>query len=624
MGLPIIENPLYGDIQVETSPWSTPFTWTDHTQYVVGSVAYSEGGRKSAPGSSETDVGTLNVTLKDAATIPAVGALIRLKLVSTSDYAFTGYVQDVSQRVVFDRSVSLTTPITLTTLYCVDWVAYVAQFQAIGAGGANPTTGADETDSEYTWDYRIAALNKIIDSGFTTKLIYAKPGAGSGTYNIGDNDLDGTFAQQLDLLSASTGMRWRGAHRLPTNKTTGRTSLIEYFDRDGFQSSGYTFTDVAGSAGNLHYTEIDFENSTTNVANSIVANNRVRFHVPDVEVTKIGGFNEENFVIVNSTNVIGVGVDSTQIATDSTSITTYGQRQSVIETNAALPPAQSGAVNFITNPSAEYDDNGYSGGSNTKVRRRRPADESTPFAAYNGQWAMRSRQTTAGANGTIFFSGGEADGIPVIAGTNYYFSARVARGTPSATNAQGKLRIIWYDNSEAVISTVDGGPTTLTTADTWYQLGNTLFVAPANAVRATVAVVFQRSSGANISVGDHYWADGFFLSKYSTTYFDGDTPWDASFGYIWTGGVGASPSYVVHNRIDNIASDWLALYSTTSNRVSRIRWNAQEDLSAVTELMVGNTVDVTFDGTTNTYVIVGIDGNIEPERYMIDYYLAKV
>jgi hypothetical protein len=59
-------------------------------------------------------------------------------------------------------------------------------------------------------------------------------------------------------------------------------------------------------------------------------------------------------------------------------------------------------------------------------------------------------------------------------------------------------------------------------------------------------------------------------------------------------------------------------------RAARIRWNAQEDLTAVSSLTVGKSISLVYDGTTTTYRIVGIDGNVDPDRYMIDYYLVKV
>jgi hypothetical protein len=59
-------------------------------------------------------------------------------------------------------------------------------------------------------------------------------------------------------------------------------------------------------------------------------------------------------------------------------------------------------------------------------------------------------------------------------------------------------------------------------------------------------------------------------------------------------------------------------------RVARIRWNAQENLSAVSSLTVGKSISLVYKGTTTTYRIIGIDGNVDPDRYMIDYYLVKV
>jgi hypothetical protein len=114
------------------------------------------------------------------------------------------------------------------------------------------------------------------------------------------------------------------------------------------------------------------------------------------------------------------------------------------------------------------------------------------------------------------------------------------------------------------------------------------------------------------------------FSKSTDSYFDGDTPWSSSYGYFWTGGVGTSVSGKIGNWVDELASLILTKYSTTSLRVSRIRWNAQEDLTSVPALSVGKTISLIYKGTTTTYRIVGIDGNVDPERYMIDYYLQKV
>jgi hypothetical protein len=387
-------------------------------------------------------------------------------------------------------------------------------------------------------------------------------------------------------------------------------------------SSGKQFTSQVGSAGQLHYTEIDLENSSQNVANTIIVKNRARMDITDADITKIGGFAEENFLTINNAPVTGIGVDHTETAIDATSVTNFGVRQLEIDSNV---PVVSDLSNLITNPSVEYSDDGYSGSAANKVRRRKPLEDANPFAAYSGEWAMRSRSSSAASAVSINFSGGESDGLPVTASQNYTLTVYAARGTVSRTDVRALVRINWIDDDEAVISQSSGTNVSLSTANTWYQVqvnGN----APANAVRATVSIVYSRSGGGNHTIGDRLWADAFYLTNSTVgfPYFDGDFPWTATNGYLWTGNIGASPSIVIQNNVDNLATTTLARYSTTSNRVTRIRWNAQEDLASVIATPVGSTIQVRLGNNITTHRIVGIDGNIDPERYMIDYYWEKV
>ena len=629
MALPITERPLYGQIQLETSAWVSPFAWVDRTSTLSGGISYSEGGRLSPPGQSMVDTGVLNATFKDAATIPAVGDAVRIRRYGTSQYFFTGYVQDVSQRIVFDNSVSLTTPITMTTIHCSDWVGYVSQFQAVGAGGYTSAGVLDPT-SRYLYTSRARALNRIIDSTGSTSLIDIAGGS-AATLNMGDTDMVGTIADHLDLIVRSTAKTmWWGTHAIPTNITTGRTGLIRIEDT-GTTASGYTFRDDLGTGSNqLHYTEIDFENSSQNIANTIVTNNRVRLHIEDYqkEITKIGGFNEQNFMVVNNQQVVGVPVEITKKSSSATSITTYGNRQAEFDTNLSSNFAY---WNFVANPSAEYSDDGYTGNTNARVRRRKPSGEAVPFTppyvdvnnGPAGEWAIRSRQTTSASSARIVYIGGETDGTPVVPTTTYQFSAYVARGSVSQTNTRAYLRIDWINDSEATISSSTGPTTALTASNTWYRLLSGFFTAPATASRAQLYIFFERSSGS-IQIGDILWADALALNDIDTYYFDGDVPRGGPYLCGYAGGSGLSPSYIATDNTSTLNNLFLSLYSTTSMRASRIRWNAQEDLTAVSSLTVGNTISLVYKGTTTTHRIIGIDGNIDPERYMIDYYLIKI
>lgn len=628
MTLPIIEQPLYGQIQFETSPWTATFTWTDRTADISGGFNYSEGGRVGPPGNSQVDVGTMNVQLKDAATIPAVGDAVRLRRFGTSEYFFTGYVQNVSQRIVFDQSVSLATPVTLTTVYCADWVGYISQFQVVGVGGYN-SSFVKQTSSYYRARERIYALNRAVDSAGTTAIIENGWTDLSQPY-VGDTDLVGTIADHLDLLTRSTyPSRWFGQHVLPTNVTTGRTSLVRW-ENSTATSSGYTFRDTAlATAGNLHYTEIDFENSTQNVANTIVLKNRNRMDLIGLfvagggDVGRIGGFNQQNFMVIDGKNTVGIPVDTTQIKKDNTSITTYGIRQ--VEFDTCVATQANSNWNVFANPSAEYSDDGFSGGTRETVRRQKPSLDVNPFTTYSGVWAMRARRTTGGSTATskIMFSGGESNGTLVTSTVDYYFKAQALRGTVSQSNMRAWATIEWLDDSESVISTSAGTKVNLTNANQWYAISVGPIARPALAVRAILSVFYERISG-NMNVGDLFWADGFYFGIANPDYYDGDTEQTNTYLYGWTGGVGLSPSYTSNNYIDTVASSWLADYSTTSMRATRIRWNAQEDLTAVSSLTVGKSISLVYDGTTTTHRIVGIDGSIDPERYMIDYYLIKI
>ena len=618
----INEKPIYGQMTLETAAWATPFSWVDRSAAIVNAINYASGGRVGLPGQSQTDVGTLNATFKDLVTAPLVGDLVRLRRTGTTNYAFVGYVQDVSQRVVFDDSVSYNTPITLTTINCLDWVGYISQFQAVGVGGLDASYVPEDNYSVFS---RVRALNNIIDSTNATQMITA---LGTSANTIGDTDMIGTFSDHLDLMAVTQNRYWYGANVLPTNKTTGRTGLVIIRDLAGAPSSGKTFTDQIGTAGQLHYTEIDFESSSQNVANTIVLNNSSLITTtsptaPSYDralITQVGGGNKSNFSIVDNAEVVNVPYDTSWSASDSTSITIWGNRATEISTNLA---GLVEAANLISNPSAEYSDTGYTGGANTIARRRRTLEATTPFPAYSGEWAVRLRQKTAATTGGFNFNGSESDGTPVIGGTTFYASAWAARGTPSAANLRAQIQIRWIDDSETLISITSGAFVNLVNREQWYQITASA-AAPANAVRATFSIQASRTDGSNIAVGQYFWVDGLYFSNQNTAYFDGDTAGTTAALHLWTGEVGLSPSFQLTNNLDDTISTYLTRYSTTSNRVTRIRWNAQEDLTAVSAMHVGSTISVVYDGTTTTHRIVGIDGNISTNRYMIDYYLEKV
>jgi hypothetical protein len=615
----IIENPIYGRMTLETAAWSTPFTWVDRSAAIVNAINYASGGRVGLPGQSQTDVGTLNATFKDLATPPVVGDLVRLQRTGTSEYAWVGYVQDVSQRIVFDDSVSYTTPVVLTTINCLDWVGYISQFQAVGVGGINGFFV--NAGNNYTAGSRCRALNNVLDATNATQII---DGSGSALNIFGDTDMVGTFSDHLDLLAISDNLYWHAVNVLPTNKTTGRTGLVRMRQLSSAPSSGKTFTDAVGTSGQLHYIEIDLESSSQNIANTFVINNHSRITALTPEVTRIGGARMPAYGVINNVEVISADFTANYSMSDATSITTYGNRATEINTNRA---GISQDINLVGNPSMEYGDDGWFTGA-SRMARRDPLDTANPFAAADGKWALRYRLASGPASTPSFrYSGSENDGIPVVVGTDYMFQASGARGLNAPANTRFRAYIKWEDEAGGTISTVYGAQVSATTQYTWYT-GTVQGAAPAGAERAIVGLEFNRPSSGTFSAGHQFWLDAAIFRKSASasavTYFDGDTPSDANSIYLWTGELGLSPTFKVENTLFDIGDKYLTRYSTTSNRITRIRWNAQEDLTAVSAMHVGSTISVVYDGTTTNHRIVGIDGNISTNRYMIDYYLEKV
>lgn len=628
MALPIIERPLYGRIQLETTATSGAFSWVDQTTYMT-SASYSEGRSQLMLGDVGPEIGVLTASFKNMATVPTSGDYVRIRRYGTTEYAFTGYIQDVSQRIVFDSSVSLTTPLTITTITALDWVGLLTQVQINGIDGRD-AVGA--VDAAHYMEDRARALNYQFDTSGATELVEVTT-YGAGSNLIAVTDYSGTIADHLDLASRSTDSYWFGNHIIPTNATTGRDKMVSYRKWSTNVSTGKTFTDVAGSAGQLHYTEIDFESSSANVTNVLELTNRARVKGSATYFTKLAGANEQNWIDINGTRqVTGIVNEEFWIASDATSKTTYGARVGQIETCRDMPavqiPSSIDVGNLISNPSLEYDDTGWTaaGTTNSKGRRRIPS-----FTAANGLWAYRLRAQTLATTQNATYQGGESDGIPVVAGQYFYVKASCARDTTSRTDVRALIRIQWYNDDEGLISSNVGATVALTTANTWYT-PFVLAVAPANAVRANVQMTFDRSGGGNIAVGDMAWVDAVWMVRCDSSgtglggisYFDGDSANTSGACYMWTGEVGLSQTVVLENTVASLGSTLVSRFSTTSIRATRIRWNAQEDLTAVSSLVVGNTISLVYKGTTTTYRIIGIQGNVSQERYMVDYYLWKV
>lgn len=626
MTLPIVELPLYGKIQIETTSTSGAFSWVDHTQFLTG-ASHFEGQREITLGTVGPEVGTLSATFRAMTTVPTSGDYVRIRRYGTTEYTFTGYIQDVSQRIVFETAVTDATPVVYTTIVALDWVGLLTQVQIDGIDGRSVSA---PINIAHKIDDRVRALNYQYDTTNATELIEVT--ALTGSSDLAITDFSGTIAEHLDIACRSVDAYWFANRLIPSNATTGRDKMVSYRKWSTDVSTGKTFTDALGSAGNLHYTEIEIQSSSWNVANTVNITNYAMANIPTL-LTKIGGGNEQNFVDINGIrSVTGVVNTEQWTSADSTSVAAYGSRivdiQTCRDTPILYPTTNNPLCNIITNGSMEYSDEGWvaAGAATSRVRRRQPS-----FGAAFGSWAMRGRVTAAGATATIRFNGGESDGTPVVATQYYFFKAYAARDTTSRTDLQVRLRAQFYDEDENALGVPSGTNVALTTAGTWYT-PTALVQAPAGAVRVNILLEFSRSGGANLQAGDMHWVDGVSGTQTNSTgtgltgwtYYDGDTLNTPGAIYMWTGAVGASQTAIMDNTVDTLGNTLTARFGTTSLRATRIRWNAQEDLTAMSSIVVGKTLSLTYQGTTETYRIIGIDGSVTPDRYMLDIYLWKV
>lgn len=604
MSTDIIEAFLDGIVYFEVADNTTAsVTWVDLTDSMSYANA-TRGGRPQPPGTSQTEIGILSAGFVDLAATVNVGYWARIRISTNTIWA--GYVQNVDTVTRFDTNAT-GGKYVLTNVTCADWVGVAAG--VIIDGNATSTAGISDTATNL-----LDALNNSYAAGFDVL-----------EYNFGANktlsftDESDTFAGHLDTMANSIydaaggePMRWHSTKQSPTTNHTPTNALKAVYKATAATSTGLTFTDVAGGT-NLHYSDLTVSSSTREVVNSIDLVNRARL---------VGSSNPKLRVIENHTETIK----------DTASIAINGERRAQLDTRFNLEPTPTLGVlpdqNLVWNPnvqeSSQYwvvDNSALSG-----CRRFAPSREATPFNAYEGDYAMRRTVLTATSNVTIMYAHDNEEGIPVTGGLQYRFVGRGARYT-SLTDLQIRADLIWYDDNSAVISTVSSAQVALTNIRTWYGAGVS-GTAPATAVSAKVRLVYTRSGGANLTVGTKVYADGYHVFRVNNLtetmgYFSGDTEDTTGNLYVWLG----DPYRSISGRYQNDVYTWglqvLDYAASPVDGIRSIRWNCQESIGQVKDLEINRTVVITYNGSTDTYWITGIDYELSPSRLMATIHVRK-
>ena len=570
----VVETSLYSDLHVETSPVAATAVWTDHIA-TVRDVSLTTGGREVYIGVSSVETGSGTITLVDFGGTINPGYWLRLRY-STGSIVWGGFVQDVLKTTTFINGESY----TITTLVVLDWVGWISQYTF------------DTYPAATNWWDRIVDINTLIDSTRANRPI-TEPGTGTATaFTFPTYEVEASVAEMLDMLANSVpNAYWKANNVVPSGSTSGIDNIIVFSTTVPAVSANLSDGTHTGTPSNLiHYNFVEMGYQTSAVINNMVTS--TTFKKFDQMVT------------------------TEYRQRDGTSIDTYGPRSARVNVTAK------GTLdtNLVYYPSfEEYD---YSATATTfRTSVERPDKSTIPFNARDGVNALRGIVTSTPAT-IITLTNQER--ISITAGTTYYVLGYAA--VYSITNCQARIRIDWYDDNDAVISTTFGSYVAITSNRTWYPAAASA-AAPAGSTRARMAMYHTRTTGASYASSDKLWTDlWYFGSTKPGLPFTGNDNDTSIYLYGWLGTPNASQSFQMYNMLTGIGGTILNDNKTAKYAPFRIRLNAQDNLTAALNLKPYSRVDVWFAGQKWTTFVTGTQHEItmNPDgttRWMIDLVL---
>jgi hypothetical protein len=430
-------------------------------------------------------------------------------------------------------------------------------------------------------------------------------------YRLQDNEENATLTDHFDLATQSVGAYWW----VDKNNVTQFTQDFDYVVPTG------TFSDVIAD-GNIYYTDIKTAYDTSAVINDITFDNVGR---------RESAFATGNFE----------AYDVEWNERDTTSVTNWGARNYSLNTNLYT---EVNRRNLVPNPSAAYG-NEYTFVQGDANRRYLRAELSRIAIGGTGNLPVGTTQPANGAGGFVIAAIATAN-VPNLvglytgqenvqtvfnttsgyfrttAGTQYTASVYVRTGVNNTASATARLDINWINDIGGSTGNVSSTTVTIGSAG-WTRITVTA-TAPANTYAARLAVIYFYG-GANNN-GYRYFSTCAQLEAASSasTWFSGDTTDDNSYVYEWESTPGQSPSIRYNNVMDTRTAELLAKFANPAVRVDSIKWNTAQNPIIATNLDIGKTINVTFNGTTGLYRVAGISHDINPERWMQTLQLAKV
>lgn len=609
------------DDKVRVTIGSTPLIFTN-----IVSVDVTKGGDMS-PYRTGPDVGsmTINLGYKAGETLPSTSSITTGMAAVLQAYISGSWVSHVTMTVadvVYRKQFNdfKNAYDTVITIYAVDSVAAI---EAVPVAGV--VTSA--TTKNQTWERRI---NTTLGPYFTSPKVLPSVGTEAHQYRLVDNNVSGSLADQLNLSCNSVGAMWYvdmdNTARFDARGIYPKTGML-FTDEAGYWNAGNTPAN-APSGGttylNLEYNDIETSFDSTNIVNSVEVTNVIPANMNVYFATGAILYKDPATTAPQDLEVY----TPSYTVEDATSISDFGTRPDQLVTNCwTYKKTETDnyytILNGVPDPGCEYKN---ASNFSPAIRLNYSFTSTTP---YEGTYAALFNANVADTSYAIYL--GPSEGYPLkftlasLAAFGAYYRCRM-RTTNSNTRILAGTE--WLDSNGQVISIVNP-PTPaayVLTANTW----TTIFVfsdkanAPANAVAWRPRIVIGSVNGSNFAVNTQWRVDNISVAPNlgPADEFSGDTADSASTVYFWAGSPGASDSVRCRNINRTIGLDVLSYWATKDYNAKYLRWNAAQNLAALTKLKPTARVDVRNDGTNYTAWISQINYKITLDAWYVELGLT--
>ena len=437
-------------------------------------------------------------------------------------------------------------------------------------------------------------------------------------YFIGSNTYKGPLTDHFDLTMRSVKGAWW------VNKNDFTQFIYKFDDLTPIAK----FTDVQND-GNLHYIDIKREFSTKKLINDVVVKNlgiKPAARKPSEAEEYVTLWNVRDDATGNiygtrrlevATNIWQADYDKNclynpRVDKDITYWNKYGSATSFSLKRINIAKAGTGATNFLTS--------GASGPQGSKYALC--VQGIVQATLYPFATGMEGKAGSEDDQEGFPIEVVDSNDLPLYYTASVYVRAGIGN---SGTSATSQIWIRWYDKKGTAIGNSTLSTAVSTATGAWVKNTISGVEPPAGTAFAQVRMRINNSFASGVGRTWYFTNASLLESEWDESiYFDGNTKDTEDYLYEWEDQPYKSKSILYENNLSAYANDILLQGAFPEEEVVAIQWNAQEDLELVNKLDIGSKIQISFDGLTYDYRIVGLDHEIEPERWLITIKVQKL